>query len=174
MTESMLDEVHNGDEHTRYANPFCRLCKDITVKIRQECAMICPRVQASFNKQSLMETFSARLCHAEAGLCEIEAPILPGARQQQGAGHAGLTFALGDVAAGYAALTMMPEDVEVMTVEMKINLLAPAFGDLLRARGEVVQAGRRLTIVRAEVFALRDGQQRSIALLQGTMIPVDL
>lgn len=134
--------------------------------------MICPRVQASFSRQSLMETFGARLIRAQDGVCEIVAPILPGARQQQGAGHAGLTFALGDVAGGYAALSTMPDDVEVMTVEMKINLLSPAVGDNLRAYGEVVRAGRRLTIVRAEVFALRDGQERSIALLQGTMIPV--
>ena len=85
----------------------------------------------------------------------------------------GLAFMLGDSAAGYAALSLMPEGREVMTVEMKINLLAPAIGDTLEAIGEVVRAGRRLTVVRAEVFALTGDTRKSVALLQGTMIPVD-
>jgi uncharacterized protein (TIGR00369 family) len=94
-------------------------------------------------------------------------------RQQHGAGHAGLTFALADTAAGYAALTLMPPGREVMTVEAKINLLAPALGDRLIARGRVLRAGRRLVVVTAEVAAVAAGQETMIALLQGTMIPVD-
>ena len=70
-------------------------------------------------------------------------------------------------------MSLMPESREVMTVEMKINLLAPAIGDTLEAIGEVVRAGRRLTVVRAEVFALTGDTRKSVALLQGTMIPVD-
>lgn len=85
----------------------------------------------------------------------------------------GLTFALGDTAAGYAALSLMPEGQEVMTVEMKINLIAPAVGTSLIARSEVMRAGRRLSVVRAEVVALTDGQEKTVALLQGTMIPVN-
>ena len=93
--------------------------------------------------------------------------------QQHGAAHAGLAFMLGDSAAGYAALTLMPEGVEVMTVEMKINLMAPAVGEALEAVGSVERTGRRLSVVRAEVVAVTGGRRKTVALLQGTMIPVD-
>lgn len=129
-------------------------------------------VENSFQRQSIMKTFEARLAGIAPGQVVIEAPIVPGARQQHGFGHAGLTFALGDSAAGYSALTLMPEGAEVLTAEMKINLLAPAKGALLRATGEVVRSGRRLVIVRATVLAIDDGKTSEIALLQGTMIPV--
>lgn len=128
-------------------------------------------VENSFDRQSIMKTFGARLAETAPGRVIIEAPIVEGARQQHGFGHAGLTFALGDSAAGYAALTQMPEGAEVLTAEMKINLLAPARGALLRAVGEVVKPGRRLVIVRATVWAETDGTATEIALLQGTMIP---
>lgn len=131
------------------------------------------RIHRSFATQSLMTTLEARITGLEPGMVEITAPILPGGRQQQGAGHAGVTFALADTAAGYAALSLMPEDREVMTVEAKINLLAPAMGEALVARGRVVKAGRRLTVVTAEVFAQAGGQESCIAILQGTMIPMD-
>lgn len=131
------------------------------------------RIHASFAQQSLMQTFGARLVELAPGRVVLEAPISDGARQQHGAGHAGLTFALADTAAGYAALTLMPEGREVMTVEAKINLLAPCLGDRLIARGEVARAGRRLTVCRAEVFALRGDDETCIALMQATMIPVD-
>ncbi|MBK5945438.1 phenylacetic acid degradation protein [Rhodobacter veldkampii DSM 11550] len=132
------------------------------------------RITNSFAQQSLMQTFGAAITRIEPGLCEIAAPILPLARQQHGMGHAGLTFALGDTAAGYAALTLMAPGAEVMTAEMKINLLAPAAGGRLIARGRVVKAGRRLSVVTAEVEAeAPDGARKLIAVLQGTMVPVD-
>jgi uncharacterized protein (TIGR00369 family) len=120
----------------------------------------------------MMATFAARMVAAGDGRAVIRAPILPGTRQQHGAGHAALAFGLGDSAAGYAALSLMPEGTEVMTVEMKINLLAPALGEALEAVGEVVRAGRRLTVVRAEVVAIAGHSRKTVALLQGTMIPV--
>lgn len=129
-------------------------------------------VENSFQRQSIMKTFEARLAEIAPGRVVIEAPIVAGARQQHGFGHAGLTFALGDSAAGYSALTMLPEGAEVLTAEMKINLLAPARGARLRAVGEVIKPGRRLVIVRATVLAEEDGTTTEIALLQGTMIPV--
>lgn len=130
------------------------------------------KLRASFARQSLMATFGAELTAIRPGECEITAPILPLARQQHDVGHAGLTFALGDTAAGYAALSLMPEAAEVMTAEMKINLLAPAAGERLIAIGRVVKAGRRLTVVTAEVHAEAGGTRRLIAVLQGTMVPV--
>lgn len=119
-----------------------------------------------------MTTLRARLLEAGDGACRIEAPIAPAVSQQQGLAHAGLSFALGDTAAGYAALSLMPEDQEVVTVEMKVNLVAPALGDRLVATGRVVRAGRRLTVVTAEVRAWAGSEARLVALLQGTMIPV--
>ena len=135
--------------------------------------MIEDRVARSFARQGLMTTFDARLVRASDGLCEIEAPIGPAVSQQQGLAHAGLTFALGDTAAGYAALTRIEEGREVVTVEMKVNLLAPALGERLRATGRVVRAGRRVVVVTAEVAALAGGTARVVALLQGTMMPVE-
>ncbi len=131
------------------------------------------KVRRSFDGQSLMRSFQARLEGVEPGQCCIVAPILPGHCQQHGYAHAGLTFAIGDSAAGYAALSLLPGKSEVLTVEMKINLLAPADGDRLRAVGRVVKPGRRLIVVAAEVFVQKDGVERQVALLQGTMIPVD-
>jgi uncharacterized protein (TIGR00369 family) len=134
---------------------------------------VAPRLQASFDRQTMMATFGATLVQAGAGRAVIRAPLLPGVRQQHGAAHAALAFGLGDSAAGYAALSLMPDGAEVMTVEMKINLLAPALGDGFEAVGQVIRAGRRLSVVTAEVFALTGASRKSIALLQGTMIPVD-
>ncbi|MEH6674710.1 MAG: PaaI family thioesterase [Sulfitobacter sp.] len=130
------------------------------------------RIRDSFGAQTMMQTLGAELSDVSKGLIRIEAPILPGTLQQQGFGHAGLTFSIGDSAAGYAALTTLPLDTEVVTAEIKINLLAPAHGDRLIAIGKVVKPGRRLCVVTAEVFAQSGDQQVLIALLQGTMVPV--
>ena len=132
------------------------------------------KVRASFARQTMLATLGAQLLDLGHGSARIAAPILPGSRQQQDAGHAGLTFAIGDSAAGYAALTMFDEGDEIMTVEMKINLLRPALGDRLVAEGRVIKPGRRITVVAAEVFAETAGDRKQIAVLQGTMIPVGL
>ena len=81
--------------------------------------------------------------------------------------------AIADSAAGYAALSLMPEGRGVLSVEYKINLLAPAVGDRIVARGSVVKAGRTLTVAQAEVFAQTDGDERLIALLTATMMTVE-
>lgn len=129
------------------------------------------KVRASFARQGLMQTFDAELLQVAAGHIIIAAPLDEAVSQQHGAAHAGLTFAIGDSAAGYAALTTLDGDADVMTVEMKINLLRPGLGDRLVAEGHVVKAGRRLIIVRADVFAEDDGTRKLIAVLQGTMVP---
>lgn len=130
------------------------------------------RIHESFAAQSMMTTLGAQLSDVAAGLVRITAPILPGSRQQQGFGHAGLTFSIGDSAAGYAALTLLPPDQEVVTAEIKINLIAPARGDHLVATGRVIKSGKRLCVVTSEVHAVSDGKDTLIALLQGTMVPV--
>ncbi|MEM6308915.1 MAG: PaaI family thioesterase [Pseudomonadota bacterium] len=130
------------------------------------------RIKASFERQNLMQTFGATLTSVGNGAVEITAPIGENVKQQQGFAHAGLTFALGDTAAGYAALSVMPLDNEVVTAELKINLLAPGIGAHLIARGRVLKPGRRLVVVASDVFAIHAGTETHIAALQGTMVPV--
>ena len=128
------------------------------------------KIKASFARQSYMTTLSAALDHIEKGSVSIRAPMSDHILQQHGFAHAGVSFSMGDSAAGYAALTFMPAEAEVLTTEMKINLLAPASGDVIIAKGRVIKAGRRLTIVGADVFAMTGDQEKHIAILQGTMI----
>lgn len=130
------------------------------------------KIRDSFARQTLMATLGADLVTVSPGICVIAAPIGPGSLQQHGYGHAGLTFAIADSAAGYAALSLMAEDAEVLSVELKINMLSPAKGDRLVATGRVIKAGRRVVVVQAEVWA-EDGDDppRQVALMQGTMIP---
>lgn len=128
-------------------------------------------IRRSFLAQGLMRTLGAELLEVGPGRVVIAAPIRPEVGQQHGFAHAGLSFALGDSAAGYSALSLLPEGAEVLTVEMKINLIAPAAGARLVATGEVLRAGRRLSVVRAEVVAEDGETRRTVALLQGTMIP---
>ena len=135
---------------------------------------ISERVTRSFESQSMMKTLGARIHKIEKGKVVIEAPLLPSTLQQQGYVHAGLTFSIGDSAAGYSALKMLPENQEFMTAEIKINLLAPADGDLMRAEGRVVKHGKKLVVVTSEIHALKDGKKKLIAIMQGTMIPVPL
>ena len=131
-------------------------------------------IEKSFIAQGLMLTLGAQIERVEEGSVILSAPLSDRVSQQHGAAHAGLTFALGDSAAGYSALTLMGSDTEVMTVEMKINLLSPAFGDRLVATGKVEKAGKRLLVVTARVEAETDGRRKLVAIMQGTMIPVPL
>lgn len=129
-------------------------------------------IRDSFGRQGLMATLGARIDAIAPGRVTLSLPIGSGVSQQHGFAHAGASFALGDSAAGYAALSLMPPGSEVLTVEMKINLIAPAKGVRLIAVGEVMKPGRRLSVVRATLFAeLADESRLETALLQGTMIP---
>ena len=130
------------------------------------------RIEESFATQSMMATLGATLAQVERGAVYIKSPILQGSLQQQGFGHAGLTFSIGDSAAGYSALSILPLENEVVTAETKINLLAPAKGDYLIAKGRVIKPGRRLVVVASDVFAVTGDQETLIAVLQGTMVPV--
>ena len=130
-------------------------------------------IEANFDRQGMMHTLGARIDHVGDGQVTLSAPISPDVCQQAGFAHAGLAFTLGDSASGYAALTRMPEGTDVLTVEMKINLIAPAEGVRLWAHGEVLKSGRTLSVTRARIEAeAADGSRREVALLQGTMIAV--
>lgn len=120
-----------------------------------------------------MRTIGATLGAISPGSVEIVLVPVPAISQQHGFVHAGAVTAIADSAAGYAALSLMPEGRGVLSVEYKINLLAPAVGDRIVARGSVVRAGRTLTVAQAEVFAVTGGEERLIALLTATMTTVE-
>lgn len=130
------------------------------------------KIKDSFARQDMMTTLGAELARVERGKVIIAAPVLPEMRQQHGFAHAAVSFALGDSAAGYAALSVMAPDDEVVTAEMKINLLAPAAGQRLEAAGHVIRPGRRLVVVGAVVVAIDGDRRTDVAVLQGTMVPV--
>lgn len=132
------------------------------------------RVQDSFNRQGLMSHLGARLAHIGPGRVHIVLPARPEVTQQHGYVHAGATSAIADSAGGYAALTLFDEDSEVLTVEYKINLLAPAAGDHLEAIGTVLKPGRTLTVCRLEVYGVQvDGTRKLVANGQQTLIRVN-
>lgn len=131
------------------------------------------RVAASFDKQGLMHTLGAILGRIEPGSVEIILPVAAHIGQQHGFVHAGAVAAIADSAAGYAALSLMPPGSGVLTTEFKINLLSPAGGERLVARGRVIKAGRTLTLALSEVFAVREGQEKLCAMLTATLMTVE-
>lgn len=131
------------------------------------------RVRESFARQAFMATLGARLLGAEPGVVEIELAPRPDLTQQNGYVHAGAVTSIADSACGYAAYTLMPADSGVLSVEFKVNLLAPAVGDRLVATGRVVRAGRTLTVCQGEVVAFTGGEMRTVAVMQATMMRVD-
>jgi len=130
------------------------------------------RIESSFGRQGLMPTLGAVLGAVGPGTVEISLRQAPGVSQQHGFVHAGAVAAIADTAAGYAALTLMPEGRGVLTAEFKINLVAPAVGDLIVARGKVVKAGRTLTLAQAEVFAVTGGAEKLVAVLTATLMAI--
>ena len=127
------------------------------------------RVRESFEKQGLMRLIGARVVEAGDGTCTIEVPFSEGLTQQERYFHGAVTGAIGDNAGGYAALTLAPPDREVLTVEYKVNFLAPAYGEKLVARGEVITAGRRLFVCKTEVSAVDGGEERVCAVVLQTV-----
>jgi uncharacterized protein (TIGR00369 family) len=133
-------------------------------------AVVVARVRASFGRQGAMATLGAHLLDVAAGRVAIAVPIEPRLSQQDGFLHAGVVVAALDSACGYAALSAMPDDAEVLTVELKVNLLAPAGGQRLVAEGEVVRAGRTLTVCRGEAYAEQGSERVHVATMLATMM----
>lgn len=111
------------------------------------------RVRDSFGRQRFMMTIGAQLTHIAPGYCEITLPFDEAITQQHGFFHGGVTGSIADSAAGYAAFSLMPADSSVLTVEYKLNLVAPGRGEALVARADVVRSGRTLTVAQVSVFA---------------------
>lgn len=128
------------------------------------------RVREGFRKQALMDFIGAELLAVEPGRCAIRLPFRAELGQQNGFFHGGIVGTLADNAGGFAAYSLMPHDSGVLTVEYKLNLMAPANGEVLVAEGEVVRAGRNLVVSRAEVFVERDGQRSHCASMQQTLM----
>ncbi|WP_394841948.1 PaaI family thioesterase [Pendulispora brunnea] len=128
------------------------------------------RIRASFERQGLMRHLGAELADISPGRVTIVLRSRPEVTQQHGYIHAGATSAIADSAGGYAALSVFPDDAEVLTVEYKINLLAPATGDYLEAIGTVVKSGRTLTVCHLEVFGVQGSERKLVAMGQQTLI----
>ena len=124
------------------------------------------RIRESFNRQKAMALIGATLGNVAPGAVEITLPFRDDLTQQKGYIHGGIIGMIADSACGYAAFSLMPADSSLVTVEYKVNILAPARASLV-ARGEVVKAGRTLTVTRGEVYA-EDGTQ--VALMQQTLM----
>ena len=128
------------------------------------------RVRDSFARQSFMGLLGAQLTHIAPGAVDIEIAARDNLYQQHGFFHAGVTATIADTAAGYAAFSLFSADASVLTTEFKINLLAPADGERLVARGRVVKPGRTLAVCSADVYALRGDRETRVAMALLTMM----
>jgi len=128
------------------------------------------RIRGSFARQQFMATIGAVLDVVLPGFCEISARHDPGLTQQHGFFHGGLIGTLADTAAGYAAYTLMAADSSVLSIEYKINFMAPAHGERLIARGRVIRPGRQIHVARADVFAVEEGVEKQVSTATVTLI----
>ena len=130
------------------------------------------RVTESFALQSIMSTIGASLTSCEPGHVQITLPYDPKLCQQHGFIHGGIVATILDSACGYAAFSLMPEDAEVLSIEFKTNLLAPAKGDAFHAIGKVVKSGRTISVAEASLYAVDNEQQKIIATMHCTLMSV--
>jgi uncharacterized protein (TIGR00369 family) len=131
------------------------------------------RVRASFARQNAMAAIGAELTRVTPGTVEIEMPFSESLTQQHGFLHAGIISAALDSACGYAAFSLVPEEADVLTIEFKVNLLAPGRGERFLFRGSVTKPGRTILVADGQAYALAaDGETRLIATMTGTMMRV--
>ena len=130
------------------------------------------RVRASFDRQDAMRTIGATLQSVEAGRAVIELPWAQALTQQHGFLHAGMVATALDSACGYAGFSLMPADAAVLTIEYKINLLAPAKGERFRMEGLVAKPGRTITVAEGKAYAIDGGQEKLIATMSATLMAV--
>jgi uncharacterized protein (TIGR00369 family) len=130
------------------------------------------RVRDSFARQRLPATLGATLERVAPGEVDIRLPFREDLTQQHGFFHAGAMTTVVDTACGYAALTLMPRDAAVLTVEFKVNLLAPGRGQAVVARARVLKAGRTLTVAAGDVVAIDRGEEKLVATMLATVMTV--
>ncbi len=130
------------------------------------------RVRASFARQAAMTTLGATLAEVQAGRVAIALPWAAHLTQQHGFLHAGMVSTALDSACGYAGFSLMPADAAVLTIEFKINLLAPARGERFRMVGTVIKPGRTITVAEGHAYALEDGREKLIATMGCTLMTV--
>jgi uncharacterized protein (TIGR00369 family) len=130
------------------------------------------RVRASFAQQRAMATLGVTIARVAPGEVVLALPYRADLTQQHGYMHAGVVAAIADSACGYAAFTLMPADSNVLSVEFKVNLMAPARGERFEARARVLRAGRTITTCQADVVAFEGGEEKVVATLLGTMMCV--
>ncbi|PSJ61548.1 PaaI family thioesterase [Pseudaminobacter soli (ex Li et al. 2025)] len=131
------------------------------------------RVRASFARQKAMTTIGAALTLVRPGIVEIEMPYSEELTQQHGFLHAGIISAALDSACGYAAFSVMPDGASVLTIEFKVNLLAPGRGERFLFRGSVTKPGRTIVVADGQAYAFADdGEAKLIATMTGTMMAV--
>ncbi|HCE29477.1 MAG TPA: phenylacetic acid degradation protein [Comamonadaceae bacterium] len=130
------------------------------------------RVRESFVRQGAMHTLGARLALLEPGAVDIELDWSQALTQQHGFLHAGMVSTALDSACGFAAFTLMPEDAAVLTIEFKINLLAPAQGESFRMEGRVLKPGRTITVCEGRAYALASGHEKLVATMGCTLMTV--
>jgi uncharacterized protein (TIGR00369 family) len=130
------------------------------------------RVRLSFGEQRAMATIGASLGTVEPGAVDVILPFRDDLTQQDGFVHAGIIAAVADSACGYAAHSLMPNSARVLSIEFKLNLLAPAVGERIEARARVIRAGRTITVCRADVVAITDNTAKLVATMTGTMMTV--
>jgi uncharacterized protein (TIGR00369 family) len=131
------------------------------------------RVAAIFDAAGFLGTLGIRLEAVGAGTCEASLRLTPALLQQHGFAHAGVVTTLADHTAGGAAKAAVPAGKDVLTLELKINFLAPGRGDRLVGRGRVLRAGRTIVVSESEVFAIADGEERLVAKLVSTLTVFD-
>jgi uncharacterized protein (TIGR00369 family) len=129
-------------------------------------------LSGSFAKQGALTAIDARIGRIAEGEFEIAVPMGPAVTQQHGYFHGGVIGTLADAAGGYAANTLLMPEHECLTAEYKINIVAPAIGDTLVARGKVLKAGKSLVVSSAEVFAIKDGSEKLCAIMQQTLFVI--
>lgn len=130
------------------------------------------KVRGSFEKQPAMSSLGVEITSLEPGRIELRMPYNQAFTQQHGFVHAGIISTALDSACGYAAFSLMVDEAEVLTVEFKINLIAPAEGETFLFRAEVVKPGRTITVVNGTAFAINDGTEKAVATMTGTMMAI--
>ena len=143
-----------------------------TTRIEPQDPAYAERVRASFAKQGAMHTIGASLGDIAPGRVVIELAWAQGLTQQHGFLHAGMVSTALDSACGYAGFTLMPADAGILTIEYKINLLAPAKGQRFRMVGTVVKPGRTVTVTEGRAYALDDGREKLIATMGATLMTI--